>query len=133
MPTYVLGSGRARMLDELADGLDARRPRELADLGELLARHRRPGQHGDDEPALRFRPGGGIGLAMGHGVIMTAGFVREARGRPEGRPLDRFDRLPVQVDRHRDETAAAMPSRTFSPGLRARRNIAISSCWFETG
>ena len=55
-----------------ADGLDARRARELPDLGELLVGIGTLRQHGDDEPTLRIRPGGGIGLAMGHEGIMPA-------------------------------------------------------------
>ena len=55
-------------LDERRDGLDAGRPRQLADLGELLAGIGSLRQDGDDEPSLRIRPGGGIGLAMGHGT-----------------------------------------------------------------
>ena len=47
------------------------------DLGQLLGGIRTPRQHGDDEPTLRIRPGGGIGLAMGHAVIMTARRVRD--------------------------------------------------------
>ena len=63
-------------LHERRDGIDARRPGQLADLGELLLGIGSLRQHGDDEPTLRFRPGGGIGLAS-HRTIMTA------KGRPE--------------------------------------------------
>ena len=90
-------------LDELSDGLDACRPRELTDLRELLARIGAPRQHGDDEPTLRIRPGGGIGLAMGHGVIMTAGLVRNEGPPPRSGPSDA--RSSVQVDAQRDEAA----------------------------
>jgi hypothetical protein len=55
-------------LHEGRDGIDAGRPRQLADLGEFLAGIGSLGQDGDDEPTLRIRPGGGIGLAMGHGA-----------------------------------------------------------------
>ncbi len=64
----VGGGVRAQArLDHGVDGLDAGRPRQLTDLGELLALIGSLGQDGDDEPTLRIRPGGGIGLALGHG------------------------------------------------------------------
>ena len=70
-------------LDELGDGLDAGRARKLPDLCELLRRIGPLAHHGDDEPTLRIRPWGGIGLAMGHG-----GILMPERGPPRaGAPL----------------------------------------------
>ena len=87
-------------LDERRDGVDAGRPRQLADLGELFAGIGSLRQDGDDEPSLRFRPGGGIGLAMRHGAIMTPreppgiGPAPRRSGTPStgsGRPAPRRD------------------------------------------
>ena len=68
-------------LDERRDGLDAGRPRQLADLGELLLGIGSLGQDGDDEPALRFRPRGGIGLAW-----VTSRRIPRDRDQTRGRP-----------------------------------------------
>ena len=73
----ALADVRARLrtgadLNELCDGLDACRAGQLPHLRELFDGIGTPRQHGDDEPTLRIRPRGGIGLAMGHEVIMTA-------------------------------------------------------------
>jgi hypothetical protein len=71
-------------LKELGDGLDACRARKLPDLCKLLGGIRSLAHHGDDEPTLRIRPGGGIGLAMGHGEILGVGAfgTKRMRGRP---------------------------------------------------
>jgi succinyl-diaminopimelate desuccinylase len=58
------------MLDELGNRLDTRGPRQLAQLGELLLAVDAFREHSHDEPALRIRPGRGIGLAHGHERIM---------------------------------------------------------------
>lgn len=58
------------MLDELADGLDARGPRELVELGELLVGIGAVGEDGDREPALRRCARSRIGLARRHRPIM---------------------------------------------------------------
>ena len=58
------------MLDELADGHDARSPGELAELSELVGAVGALRVHADEEPALRLRPGCGIGLARSHREIM---------------------------------------------------------------
>ena len=54
-------AGLRAVLDELADRLDAGGARELAQLGELLARRRGRREHRDDEPAL------GLGARRGSG------------------------------------------------------------------
>ena len=70
LPTYVRGSGRARCCTSSPTGLDAGRARELAELAELVVAVGTLREHGDEEPALRLRPGCGIGLARGHCEIM---------------------------------------------------------------
>jgi hypothetical protein len=50
-------------LDELADRLDTRGARQLAQLADLVGFVDPRSQHGDDEPPLRLRARGGIGLA----------------------------------------------------------------------
>jgi hypothetical protein len=64
------------VLDELADRLDPGGARELAELGELLPPVDTFREHPDDEPALRLRPGGRIGLAHGHARDYAAGTLR---------------------------------------------------------
>jgi hypothetical protein len=63
--------GAEAWLNERRDGIDAGRSRQLADLSELLLGIGSLRQDGDDEPTLRFRPRGGIGL-VSHSTIMTA-------------------------------------------------------------
>jgi hypothetical protein len=58
------------VLHELRNGLDARRAGELSELCELLLAVDSLREDSEDEPALRRRPGGGIGLARGHRGIM---------------------------------------------------------------
>src|SRR5439155_25177112 len=53
-------------LDDLADRLDARRARELAELPQLLARIDAGPQHGDDKSPLRLRARRGIRLVLFH-------------------------------------------------------------------
>ena len=48
-------AGRGAVLDDSADGLDARGARELLDLGELVVGVGALGQHREDEPALGLR------------------------------------------------------------------------------
>jgi succinyl-diaminopimelate desuccinylase len=58
------------MLEELPDRLDTGCPRELRQLGELVAPVEPLRVHPDEETALRLRPGCRIGLARGHRGIM---------------------------------------------------------------
>ncbi len=63
-----LADVRARLrlggaLDELSDGLDPRRPRQLLQLGDLALRIDPLCEDGDDEPALGLGPRRRIGLA----------------------------------------------------------------------
>jgi hypothetical protein len=58
-------------LDELADGLDESRARELTQLAELCLGVDSLGQHGDDEPALER----GVRLVLDHDWIMPRGTV----------------------------------------------------------
>ena len=57
------------VLNELADGVDARGPGQLVKLGELRGLMGRE-QTRDREPALRLRAGQRIGLVIRHGDIM---------------------------------------------------------------
>ena len=57
------------VLNELADGVDARRPRQLVELGELRGLLGRE-QTRDREPALRLCAGQRIGLVVRHEDIM---------------------------------------------------------------
>src|SRR5439155_26725502 len=64
--------GMRPMLDDLADRLDARSPRELFELGDLVVRVGAGWEHGEDEPALGLGSRRAIGLFHRHpGVIMT--------------------------------------------------------------
>src|SRR5215510_7592158 len=58
------------VLDHVADGLDAGCSGELRQLAEPVGRVRPLGKDAEEEPALRLRPGCGIGLACGHREIM---------------------------------------------------------------
>ena len=60
LPTYVRCAGRARCCTTAADRLDARGPRELLDLGELVVGVCSLCQHREDEPAL------GLGRTWNH-------------------------------------------------------------------
>ena len=51
------------MLDDSAHRLDARRPRELLELGELVRRVGSGWEHGKEEPALGLGRRGAIGLS----------------------------------------------------------------------
>src|SRR5206468_691989 len=59
------------VLHELGDGDDACRARELAELGELFLSVDTLGEDPEDEPALRRRPWGGIGL-LDRGEVRVA-------------------------------------------------------------
>ena len=60
------------MLDDPADGLDAGRPCELLELGELVFLLGPGREHGEDEPVLGLGRPGAIGLSHRHpAVIMT--------------------------------------------------------------
>jgi hypothetical protein len=61
------------VLDELRERLDPRRTGELPELCKLLLAVNSLREDAEDEPALRLRPGGGIGLARGHPGIMPRG------------------------------------------------------------
>ena len=86
--------GRGAVLDELADGLDAGRARQLAELGQLLAVSAPLGSTATTNPRSGSAPGAGSGWRW-----VTAGLsTRQCRadraaasvttgGRPEGRPL----------------------------------------------
>src|SRR5262249_56706016 len=66
------GMGRAPMLDDLADGLDARRPRELLELHQLVGAVGSLCEHSEKEPTLGLGRPGAIGLSRRHpAVIMT--------------------------------------------------------------
>ena len=69
LPTNVRGSGRAAVLDELADGRDARGARELAELAR--ARRRRPTPFGKT-PTRNPRSGSAPGAGSGWRAV-TAG------------------------------------------------------------
>src|SRR5262249_53885675 len=62
--------GTYALRDAPPHGRDARGARELPDLGELRGRVRALRVDANEEPALRLRPGRGIGLAGGHREIM---------------------------------------------------------------
>src|SRR5918995_1477182 len=64
------GVGPGAVLHDVADGLDARGPRELAELAELLLGVGAVGEDGDREPALRFRARSWVGLTRRHAAIM---------------------------------------------------------------
>ena len=85
------------ILDDLADRLDARRPRELRELAELVGRIRALREDGEKEPALRLRPGCGIGLARSHREIMPryAPAVTALADRLAARTLELVD-IPSQ-------------------------------------
>ena len=68
------------MLNELADRPDARRARELAELGELSLAVDPLREHSHDETALRLRPRCGIGLAHGHGLDYAAVYAPAVTG-----------------------------------------------------
>ena len=60
------------MLDDPADRLDLRRPRELLELGELVGAVDALREHGEEEPTLGLGRPGAIGLSHRHpAVIMT--------------------------------------------------------------
>jgi succinyl-diaminopimelate desuccinylase len=60
------------VLDDLGDGLDLRRPRELLELGQLVGAVGPGCQHGKEEPTLGLGRPGAIGLSHRHlPVIMT--------------------------------------------------------------
>ena len=64
--------GEAPVLDDPADRLDARRPRELLQFGELVGPVGSGCEHGEEEPALGLGRPRAIGLSRGHpAVIMT--------------------------------------------------------------
>jgi succinyl-diaminopimelate desuccinylase len=66
------GVGKPPVLDHLGDRLDARRPRELFQFGELVYAVGSGREHGDEEPALGLGRPGAIGLSCRHpAVIMT--------------------------------------------------------------
>jgi succinyl-diaminopimelate desuccinylase len=81
------------MLHELGDRAHARRARELVELGELERAVRPLRVDADEEPALRLRPGCGIGLARSHGRIMPryAGAVTGLADRLAARTLELVD------------------------------------------
>ena len=58
--------GEPPVLDDPADGLDARRPRELLELGELVVGVDPLREHGEEEPALGLGRPGAIGLSHRH-------------------------------------------------------------------
>jgi succinyl-diaminopimelate desuccinylase len=60
------------VLDDLGDGLDLRRPRELLELGQLVGAVGPRCEHGKEEPTLGLGRPGAIGLSHRHlPVIMT--------------------------------------------------------------
>ncbi len=64
--------GQPPVLDYPCDRLDARRPRELLQFGELVYAVGSGREHGDEEPALGLGRPGAIGLSRRHpAVIMT--------------------------------------------------------------
>ena len=66
LPTNVRGSGRDRCWTTWRDGLDARRARELLELGDLVGRVGAGREHGEDEPALGLGRRRAIGLFHRH-------------------------------------------------------------------
>ncbi len=66
------GVGQPPVLDYPCDRVDARRPRELLQFGELVYAVGSGREHGDEEPALGLGRPGAIGLSRRHpAVIMT--------------------------------------------------------------
>jgi succinyl-diaminopimelate desuccinylase len=64
--------GEPPVLDDPADRLDLRRPRQLLELGELVGAVGPLREHGDEEPTLGLGRPGAIGLSRRHlAVIMT--------------------------------------------------------------
>jgi len=63
------------LLDEVLDGLDARRAGELAQLAELLLRVDSAREHRKDEAALGLRTGRRIWLMQGHGPDHATGYA----------------------------------------------------------
>ena len=102
------------VLDELADGQDARGPRELAELAELVVGIYTLRVDTEQEPALRLRPGCGIGLARSHRVIMPryAPAVTALADRLAARTLELVD-IPSQSGHEaavREHVLALVPS-----------------------
>ena len=85
------------MLHERADRRNTGRPGELGELGELLGPVCALSIDADEEPALRLRPGCGIGLARSHRVIMPryAPAVTALADRLAARTLELVD-IPSQ-------------------------------------
>ena len=73
------------VLDELADRLDARSPRELAELGELLVVVDALWEDGQDEAALRLGARSGFRLSQRHAGIMPRAESRPCTTSPGGR------------------------------------------------
>jgi succinyl-diaminopimelate desuccinylase len=85
------------VLDHLSDRHDACRPGELGELVEVVGDHRALRVDAEQEPALRLRPGCGIGLARGHREIMPryAPAVTALADRLAARTLELVD-IPSQ-------------------------------------
>src|SRR3954454_2473543 len=64
--------GACSVLNERGDRLDARRPRELLELGELFFRDDALSENGEGEPALRLSARRRVGLMCRHLSIMPA-------------------------------------------------------------
>ena len=81
------------MLDDLPDGVDAGSPRQLGELSELVGGVRALREDAEKEPALRLRPGRGIGLARSHRGIMPryAAAVTALADRLAARTLELVD------------------------------------------
>jgi succinyl-diaminopimelate desuccinylase len=108
---------RVRMgpvLDDLADGQDAGRACELAELSELVLRARALRVDAEEKRTLRLRPGCGIGLARSHREIMPryAPAVTALADRLAARTLELVD-IPSQSGHEaaiRDHVLGLMPA-----------------------
>ena len=102
--------GQPPVLDNLADRLDARRPRELLELGELVGAVGPGWEHGNEEPPLGLGRPRAIGLSRRHpAVIMTPAMPASDLA---ARTLELVD-VPSES---RDESAAMELVRSLLPG-----------------
>ena len=124
------GSGCARCWTSSPTGSDARRARELAELGELVARRPTPfGNTPTRKRALRLRPGCGIGLARSHREIMPRYAPRGDRARRPPRRADARARRHSVAERRRGGDPRAPARRSCLAGwvgrVRGRRGVPL--------
>jgi succinyl-diaminopimelate desuccinylase len=104
------GIGLAAVLDDLRDGLDAGRPGELLELGELVPAVDAGCEHRENEPALGLGGPGAIGLSHRHPAVIMTPVV------PDPDLATRTLELVDVPSESRHEAAAMELARSLLPG-----------------